>query len=102
MGLGVALTQASLFIPRYVLAEVALSFLGLGVTEPAPSWGNMLATLQQYYVMEFYWWMFLPAVALIPIFLAYYTFFAYYTVGRNALSGSLGSGNRPDWFRTES
>ncbi len=77
---GLALTQAAILLPRYVLAEVALSFVGLGVTEPAPSWGNMLASLQHYYVLEAYWWMFLPALALIPVFLAYYTLLAYYTV----------------------
>jgi peptide/nickel transport system permease protein len=77
---GIALTQAAVFIPRYILAEVALSFLGLGVTEPAASWGNMLATLQQYYVLESYWWMFLPALTLIPVFLAYYSLLAYYAV----------------------
>lgn len=77
---GLALTQAAILLPRYILAEVALSFVGLGVTEPAPSWGNMLASLQHYYVLEAYWWMFLPALALIPVFLAYYTLLAYYTV----------------------
>lgn len=69
----VALVQAAVLIPRYVLAEVTLSFLGLGLSEPVPSWGNMLAGLQQYYVLEAYWWMWIPALALIPIFLAYYT-----------------------------
>jgi peptide/nickel transport system permease protein len=77
---GVALTQAAVLIPRYVLAEVTLSFLGLGVTEPAPSWGNMLAALQQYYVMESYWWMFVPALTLIPVFLAYYSLLTYDTL----------------------
>jgi peptide/nickel transport system permease protein len=33
----VALTQITLLIPQYVLAEVTLSFLGLGVGEPLPS-----------------------------------------------------------------
>ena len=40
------LTQAAVLVPQYVLAEMTLSFLGLGVAEPAPSWGNMLAPLQ--------------------------------------------------------
>ena len=31
-----------------ILAESALSFLGLGVPPPAPSWGNMLATARPY------------------------------------------------------
>jgi peptide/nickel transport system permease protein len=85
----VALTQAALFVPRYVLAEVALSFVGLGVTEPAPSWGNMLASLQQFYVIETYWWMLLPAIILIPVFLAYYTLFAYYTIQDAAPAAQL-------------
>jgi peptide/nickel transport system permease protein len=67
----VLLTQAAVLVPQYVLAEVTLSFLGLGVPEPAPSWGNMLATLQQYSVLTSYWWMSLPALALTPFFLGY-------------------------------
>jgi peptide/nickel transport system permease protein len=69
--LGVVLTQAALLVPRYVLAEVTLSFLGLGVTEPAPSWGNMLGGLQQYHVLLSYWWMAAPGLALIVVFMAY-------------------------------
>jgi peptide/nickel transport system permease protein len=69
---GVALTQVTLLIPQYVLAEVTLTFLGLGVSEPMPSWGSLLSALQQYYVLSSYWWMFLPAALLIPLFLAYY------------------------------
>lgn len=68
---GVLLTQASLLIPQYVLAEVTLSFLGLGVGEPTPSWGNLLAALQQYHVLASYWWMFLPGLVLVPFFLGY-------------------------------
>jgi peptide/nickel transport system permease protein len=69
---GVVLTQAALLIPQYILAEVTLSFLGLGVGEPAASWGNMLAGLQQYHVLTSYWWMFLPGLALIPVFAGYF------------------------------
>ena len=68
---GVLLTQAALLVPQYVLAEVTLSFLGLGVSEPVPTWGNMLAGLQHYHVLASAWWMCLPALALIPLFLAY-------------------------------
>jgi peptide/nickel transport system permease protein len=69
---GIALTQAALLAPQYILAEVTLSFFGLGVGEPVPSWGNMLAILQRYDVLSSYWWMFVPAVALVPVFLLYY------------------------------
>ena len=69
---GVILTQLTLLIPQYILAEVTLTFLGLGVGEPMASWGTLLSSLQQYYVLSTYWWMFLPAVLLVPLFLAYY------------------------------
>jgi peptide/nickel transport system permease protein len=75
---GVVLAQAAILIPTYVLAEVVLSFFGLGVTEPAPSWGNLVANLRQYNVLESYWWMFLPALALVPIFLAYHSVLSYH------------------------
>ena len=67
----VLLTQAALLIPQFVLAEMTLSFLGLGVPEPAASWGNLLASLQQYSVLVSYWWMYLPALAIVPFFLGY-------------------------------
>jgi peptide/nickel transport system permease protein len=67
----IVVTQASLLIPRYILAEVTLSFLGLGVNEPAPSWGGMLSTVQQYHVLVSYWWMYIPAFILVPTFLSY-------------------------------
>jgi len=69
---GVVLTQLTLLIPQYILAEVTLTFLGLGVGEPMPSWGSLLSVLQGYYVLSSYWWMFLPAVLLIPLFLGYF------------------------------
>jgi peptide/nickel transport system permease protein len=70
--LGLVFTQAAVLVPQYVLAEITLSFLGLGVSEPAPSWGNMLAALQQYHVLSSYWWMWIPGLALVPVFLAYF------------------------------
>jgi peptide/nickel transport system permease protein len=67
----VLLTQAAILIPQYVLAEMTLSFLGLGVPEPVPSWGNLLSNLQQYSVLVSYWWMYLPALVMVPFFLGY-------------------------------
>ena len=71
--LPVCATQSSLLIPRYILAEVTLSFLGLGVNEPVPSWGNMLAPLQHYSALIQGWWLFLPALILVPTSLAYFS-----------------------------
>jgi peptide/nickel transport system permease protein len=67
----VLLTQAAILIPQYVMAEMTLSFLGLGVPEPVPSWGNLLSNLQQYSVLVSYWWMYLPALVMVPFFLGY-------------------------------
>jgi peptide/nickel transport system permease protein len=38
----------SLVIPGLILAEAGLSFLGIGVQVPTPSWGNMLGDAQQF------------------------------------------------------
>ncbi|MBW8873939.1 MAG: ABC transporter permease [Acidobacteria bacterium] len=70
---GVALTQLALLVPQYVLAEVALSFLGLGVAEPVPSWGTMLAELERYEVLTSYRWLLWPAVLLTGVVLSYHT-----------------------------
>jgi peptide/nickel transport system permease protein len=40
--LSYAIVQVTLTIPAYIIGESALSILGLGITEPIPSWGNML------------------------------------------------------------
>ncbi len=49
-----------------LLSEAALSFLGFGVSEPTPSWGNMLMSAQEIAVIEFYWWRWLiPALFVI-------------------------------------
>ena len=68
---GVVLTQATVLIPQYILAEVTLSFLGLGVGEPVPSWGNMLADARQYYTLVSHPWMLAPGLAAIPLLFAY-------------------------------
>jgi len=70
--LGVVFTQAALLVPQFILAEVTLSFLGLGVGEPFPSWGNMLAGAQHYHVLTSYWWMLIPAVLPVPLFAIYH------------------------------
>jgi len=71
MTLGVLLTQATVLIPQYILAEVTLSFLGLGVGEPVPSWGNMLAEARQYHALVAHGWMLAPGLAMIPVLLGY-------------------------------
>lgn len=60
-------TQALLLAPRYVLAEVSLSFLGLGVGEPAPSWGHQLALFRQLPAMEAHPWVLVPTAAIVLV-----------------------------------
>jgi len=68
---GIILTQATILIPQYILAEVTLSFLGLGVGEPVPSWGNLLSEARQYYALVAHPWMLAPAFAAVPVLFAY-------------------------------
>jgi peptide/nickel transport system permease protein len=69
---GLLLTMAAYLIPQFILAEVTLSFLGLGIGEPVPSWGTLLAELQKYNVLVNYWWMYAPGIALVVLFLVYH------------------------------
>ena len=39
-----------------LLYEAILSFLGFGVAQPTPSWGNMLTSAQNSAVIQYYWW----------------------------------------------
>jgi len=68
---GLLVTQASILIPQYILAEVTLSFLGLGIGEPVPSWGSMLADARQYHTLVAHPWMLLPGVATFLLLLGY-------------------------------
>ena len=61
---GVLGAQAAILIPEFMLVEVALSFLGLGVAEPVPSWGTMLSSVQYDLVADRRWWLGFPAVLL--------------------------------------
>ena len=46
--LSTLLVQATVTIPTAIIGEATLSFLGLGVQPPTPSWGVMLADAQSY------------------------------------------------------
>jgi len=45
----IMLIQASLAIPGAILTEAIISFLGLGIQIPTPSWGNMLDEASRFY-----------------------------------------------------
>lgn len=66
------LVAATLSIPGYVLGEAALSFLGLGIQEPAASWGLMLSQAQDVKVFYLnFWWLLTPGFAIFVTVIAY-------------------------------
>jgi peptide/nickel transport system permease protein len=58
--LGPIIIYATLGIATGVLSEASLSFLGLGVKPPQPSWGNMLSAAQNMRILASEWWMWIP------------------------------------------
>lgn len=64
------LVAATLGVAGAILTESALSFLGIGVQPPTPSWGNILTSGKDY--IEFAWWLSLfPGQAILITVLAY-------------------------------
>jgi peptide/nickel transport system permease protein len=59
----------SLSLPAYIVAEAGLTFLGVGLTEPTPSWGVTVAAAQNYYRADpLYLW--LPVLGITILVLA--------------------------------
>jgi peptide/nickel transport system permease protein len=64
------LVAATLGVAGAILTESALSFLGIGVQPPTPSWGNILTSGKDY--IEFAWWLSLfPGLAILITVLSY-------------------------------
>jgi peptide/nickel transport system permease protein len=67
---GPVIVQTSLSLAFAILSEAALSFLGLGVQPPAPSWGRMLFDGRDF--VEQAWWMGLfPGLAIFATVLSF-------------------------------
>jgi len=81
-----AVLQAAIIVPSFILGEAALSFLGVGVQEPQPSWGNMLAAAQDLTVLLNSWWMLTPGVAIFVTVVAF-----------NALGDAIRDALDPRW-----
>jgi peptide/nickel transport system permease protein len=65
------IASATLSIPTMILAETALSFLGLGLRAPVTSWGILLNEAQNINVVALYPWLMLPVVPVIVTVLAF-------------------------------
>jgi peptide/nickel transport system permease protein len=61
----------SLSIPRIILFETTLSFLGLGLRAPAISWGVLLQEAQNVQTVALSPWLLLPALAVVTTILAF-------------------------------
>jgi peptide/nickel transport system permease protein len=60
--LSFVIVTATLSVPFYILGEVALSFLGVGIQEPEASWGNMLIAAQNNRYLNDFPWVLIPGV----------------------------------------
>jgi len=56
------IVTATLSVPFYILGEVALSFLGVGIQPPEASWGNMLIAAQNNRYLTDFPWVLTPGV----------------------------------------
>ena len=68
------IASATLSIPSMILAETALSFLGLGLRPPLVSWGVLLNDATDINVVAVNWWLMLPVAPVILVILAFQFF----------------------------
>ncbi|MEU7428845.1 ABC transporter permease [Streptomyces sp. NPDC048362] len=62
--------QATLMLPAFVTAEAGLSFLGVGISDPTPDWGVMIARGSQFYSQDITFMLF-PGVSMVVFVLAF-------------------------------
>jgi|TARA_B100001105_G_scaffold140070_1_gene112164 ABC-type dipeptide/oligopeptide/nickel transport system permease subunit len=58
------LVVASVSLGGAIFAEAALSFLGLGITPNAPTWGSMMSVVAENYLRPLWWIAIFPGIAL--------------------------------------
>lgn len=69
--IGQIIVVSTLAMPSMILAETALSFLGLGLRPPITSWGVLLNEAQNLQSIALYPWVFTPALAIAIAILAF-------------------------------
>jgi len=69
--LSYVIVAATLSVPYYILGEVVLSFLGVGIQEPQASWGNMLTAAEDVQYLQNYPWLLAPSAAIFITVLAF-------------------------------
>jgi peptide/nickel transport system permease protein len=58
--LAYVIVYASLGMASVILTETSLSFLGLGVSPPTPTWGNMIQEARNTFIIQHKWWYWIP------------------------------------------
>jgi peptide/nickel transport system permease protein len=58
--LAYVIVYATLGMASVILTETSLSFLGLGVSPPTPTWGNMIQDARDLLVIKNKWWYWIP------------------------------------------
>jgi peptide/nickel transport system permease protein len=65
------IVASTISVPAYILGEVSLSFLGVGIQEPVASWGNMLTAAQKVRVLVSFPWILIPGLLIFITVLAF-------------------------------
>ena len=58
--LAYVIVYATLGMASVILTETSLSFLGLGVSPPTPTWGNMIQEARNMLIIQHKWWYWIP------------------------------------------
>ncbi len=69
--LAIIIVEATLWLSYAILLEASLSYLGLGVRIPTPSWGNMLQDGQRELIAGAWWLTLFPGLAIFVTVLAF-------------------------------
>jgi len=64
--------RATLGMGEAILVETSLSYLGFGVQEPTPSWGNMVQSGANYFLQGNFWPSTVPALAILLAILGFH------------------------------
>lgn len=63
--MGTIITTTTFMVASAMLAETALSYLGIGIRLPVPSWGNLLSSAQSDLFARAYWLILPPGLAIL-------------------------------------
>lgn len=69
--MGQIIVVTTLSLPAMIIAETALSFIGLGLRPPITSWGVLLQEAQNFQSLALYPWVLSPAIVIVIVILAF-------------------------------